>query len=158
MVKHKRRYGTAVDMWSLGCMLHVLLTGKRPFDGKVRPAAHDHACPGACRLPMTMTCSALSCQTDDDIKDAITSQRYKFSEEKLEEMISPLARDLLSKLLVMKPEDRLTAAECLQHPWLHAKEDQLPNTPLQTPGNVRAHFSLSEIRNLSSDNLVEAAK
>jgi len=36
IVRHAK-YGMAVDMWSLGCVLYVILTGKRPFDGKVCP-------------------------------------------------------------------------------------------------------------------------
>eukprot|EP00951_Prasinocladus_malaysianus_P033228 scaffold327672_cov36-Prasinocladus_malaysianus.AAC.1 len=34
VVKH-HKYGLAIDMWSLGCVLHVMLTGERAFDGKV---------------------------------------------------------------------------------------------------------------------------
>jgi len=130
IVRHARRYGTGVDMWSLGCMLHVLLTGMGPFDGK----------------------------TTDDFKDAIKRQQFQLTEEALKEVASPLACDLLHKLLAEAPEDRLTAAQCLQHPWLQAEEAQLPDKKLPAPDNVRVHFLPDEISNLSSENLAEAAK
>ena len=31
MFTMKKRYSTAADIWSLGCIMHVLLTGKYPF-------------------------------------------------------------------------------------------------------------------------------
>jgi serine/threonine protein kinase len=111
-------------------MLHVLLTGRRAFSGK----------------------------TDDNIKDAITNERYNLTHEELETMIPPLARDLLSKLLAMNPEERLSAKQCLEHPWLQANADQLSTAPLPSPDVVRSQFTPAEIRNLSSDNLVEAGE
>ena len=45
----------------------------------------------------------------------------------------PLMVDLIKKLLVMDPEKRLTAAECLKHPYfssLHDPEDEPEGTPV----------------------------
>jgi len=33
-------------------------------------------------------------------------------------VLSPIAEDFISKLLVFKPEARMTAQQCLEHPWL----------------------------------------
>jgi len=35
------------------------------------------------------------------------------------------AKDLISKMLTVNPDARLSAAELLHHPWLHKPEDQL---------------------------------
>jgi serine/threonine protein kinase len=40
--------------------------------------------------------------------------------------VSPLARDLIVRLLIRRPENRLSLEEVLQHPWLH---QQCPDHP-----------------------------
>ena len=43
--------------------------------------------------------------------------KYKLDEEDQKD-ISKEAKDLVRKLLTFKPEDRINAAEALQHPWI----------------------------------------
>ena len=45
---------------------------------------------------------------------------YQFNERQWEH-ISPEARDLVVKLLKENPDERITAAEALNHPWFEAK-------------------------------------
>jgi len=82
-------YTNAVDMWSVGVIIYILLSGYPPF--------YDDAPP--------------------KIFKKITEAKYDFNDPAWEH-VSDLAKDLIRKLLVRDPEERLTAAECLKHPWL----------------------------------------
>jgi serine/threonine protein kinase len=44
IIKEKDGYGLAVDMWSMGVILYILLTGIPPFSG-------DSVCPGLGFMP-----------------------------------------------------------------------------------------------------------
>lgn len=82
-------YTNAVDMWSVGVIIYILLSGYPPF--------YDDAPP--------------------KIFKKITEAKYDFNDPAWEN-VSDMAKDLIRKLLVRDPEERLTAAECLKHPWL----------------------------------------
>jgi len=82
-------YTNAVDMWSVGVIIYILLSGYPPF--------YDDAPP--------------------KIFKKITEAKYDFNDPAWEH-VSDLAKDLIRKLLVRDPEERLTATECLKHPWL----------------------------------------
>eukprot|EP00192_Tetraselmis_astigmatica_P008215 CAMPEP_0117683954 /NCGR_PEP_ID=MMETSP0804-20121206/20767_1 /TAXON_ID=1074897 /ORGANISM="Tetraselmis astigmatica, Strain CCMP880" /LENGTH=678 /DNA_ID=CAMNT_0005494765 /DNA_START=289 /DNA_END=2326 /DNA_ORIENTATION=- len=127
IVRHAK-YGMAVDMWSLGCVLYVILTGKRPFDGK----------------------------DNDEIKESITKFQFTLTHEELSEHISELALDLIFKLLQMKPEDRLTSVQCLQHEWVQQDPSKIPDLPLPSPSNLRSEFTEAERKQLSSRDADES--
>ncbi|XP_009076587.1 PREDICTED: serine/threonine-protein kinase 17A, partial [Acanthisitta chloris] len=80
---------TATDMWSIGVLAYVMLTGISPFLG-------------------------------DDKQETflnISQMNVSYSGEEFD-LVSESAMDFIKTLLVKKPEDRATAEECLQHPWL----------------------------------------
>uniref|UniRef100_A0A6I8P746 Serine/threonine kinase 17a n=2 Tax=Ornithorhynchus anatinus TaxID=9258 RepID=A0A6I8P746_ORNAN len=80
---------TATDMWSIGVLTYVMLTGTSPFLG-------------------------------DDKQETflnISQMNLSYTEEEFD-VVSDLAIDFIKALLVKKPENRATAEECLQHPWL----------------------------------------
>ncbi|KAM4687912.1 serine/threonine-protein kinase 17A isoform 1-T2 [Discoglossus pictus] len=80
---------TATDMWSIGVLAYVMLTGTSPFLGDDKQQTF-------------LNISQLNVSfTDDDFDD-----------------ISQPAVDFIKALLVREPEGRSTAVECLQHPWL----------------------------------------
>lgn len=81
-------YGIDCDMWSVGCMLYILLVGYPPFEG------------------------------DDDYElcQSILKGRVEFDGEEWD-AVSKEAKQLITSL-ICKPEKRLTAQEALQHKWL----------------------------------------
>ena len=87
-------YSLAVDMWSVGCILHLLLSGEMP----------PKAAPPLCAT-RAWTC------------------------------VSPAAQDLQRQLMQLRPSDRPTAAQAVEHPALTSA----PKTPLETPRVCRQH-------------------
>jgi len=80
----------ASDMWGVGVIAYLLVSGGvSPFWGGNRYRT----------MAKTLTCD-------------YTLDLPNF------EHISPHGKDFISKLLVLDPKKRLTAAECLSHPWM----------------------------------------
>ncbi|CAF0843556.1 unnamed protein product [Didymodactylos carnosus] len=83
------RVGYGTDMWSVGVICYVLLSGLSPFMG----------------------------DNDNDTYANINRANYDFDDEAFSD-ISMDAKDFISKLLVKDKDKRLAAKHCLQHPWL----------------------------------------
>lgn len=101
----KHKYTTSVDMWALGCLLFTMLAGFPPF--------YD--------------------EDLDIMRRQIMQGEYSFSAPKWD-TISDGAKDLVSRLLTINPEERSTIQECLAHPWMHEdSEDKTPTNGVFTP-------------------------
>lgn len=83
-------YTFKVDCWSLGVILYILLSGAPPF-------SQDY-----CGIP---------------IREQILSGKFVFY-TKFWHGVSEQAKDLVSNLLKVNPEQRLSAEEILKHPWM----------------------------------------
>lgn len=79
---------TATDMWSIGVLAYVMLTGTSPFLG------------------------------DDKQHTFLNISQLNISYTEDFEGVSERAVDFMKALLVREPEGRATAEDCLQHPWL----------------------------------------
>ncbi|XP_055856486.1 uncharacterized protein LOC129919581 [Episyrphus balteatus] len=88
-------YGT--DMWSVGVICYVLLSGLSPFMG----------------------------ETDIETMANVTIAKYDFEDEAFSN-VSPEALDFISKLLVKDCSTRMTATECLEHKWLKRRPKPPP--------------------------------
>jgi len=82
-------YGKSSDLWSLGVLLYVILSG----------------------------CSPFSADEEDEILKLVASAQYVFHEGEFG-AVSASAKDMIAKLLVADPMKRLTMPQMLAHPWL----------------------------------------
>ncbi|OWM73544.1 calcium-dependent protein kinase 34-like [Punica granatum] len=96
----KRRYGPEADIWSIGVMLYILLSGVPPFWA----------------------------ENEQGIFNAILRGQVDFSSDPWP-AISPAAKDLVRKMLNTDPKQRLTAFQVLNHPWIK-EDGEAPDTPL----------------------------
>ncbi|XP_019057833.1 PREDICTED: calcium-dependent protein kinase 34 isoform X2 [Tarenaya hassleriana] len=113
----RRKYGPEADIWSVGVMLYILLSGVPPFWA------------GKDSVPFTfMRSRYLLIESENGIFNAILRGQIDFSSDPWP-VISPQAKDLVRKMLNSDPKQRLTAAQVLNHPWI--KEDgEAPDVPL----------------------------
>lgn len=81
---------TSADLWMIGVIIFVLLSGLSPF-------ASDN---------------------DGATFARILAAQYTFYDEPFGS-VTDLAKDLIYKLIQRKPTDRLTAEQALAHPWIN---------------------------------------
>nr|ACA42558.1 death-associated protein kinase 2/CD30 ligand fusion protein [synthetic construct] len=87
--------GLEADMWSIGVITYILLSGASPFLG----------------------------DTKQETLANITAVSYDFDEEFFSQT-SELAKDFIRKLLVKETRKRLTIQEALRHPWITPVDNQ----------------------------------
>ncbi|KAG8734978.1 hypothetical protein FRC10_011142 [Ceratobasidium sp. 414] len=117
-----RRYTTAIDMWSIGCILGELLGMKPMFKGK------DYV------DQLNIIIDVLGTPDEETLKriGSVKAQAYIRSlpvkKAKPFKTLFPQADDqaldLLSKLVTFDPANRLTVLEALKHPYLDAYHDE----------------------------------
>ncbi|XP_068827291.1 mitogen-activated protein kinase 12 isoform X3 [Capricornis sumatraensis] len=119
------RYTQTVDIWSVGCIMAEMITGKTLFKG------NDHLDQLKEIMKVTGTPPAEFVQRlqSDEAKNYMKGlpELEKKDFASVLTNASPLAVSLLEKMLVLDAEQRVTAAEALAHPYfesLHDTEDE----------------------------------
>jgi len=87
------RYSKSVDMWAMGCVLYTLLCGFPPF--------YD--------------------ESIQALTEKVARGQYSFLSPWWDE-ISSSAKDLITHLLCVNPNERYTIDQFLAHPWIKAGE------------------------------------
>jgi len=120
----KKSYGYECDIWSLGVILYMLLSGTPPFDGF----------------------------DDQSILQKVKIGKYSLEGESWE-LISNEAKDLIKKMLTYSPEKRINAEDALKHEWFK-KFLKFKNTNTHNPltKEVMSHISAVPFENLRKFN------
>ncbi|KAF8223217.1 mitogen-activated protein kinase [Tricholoma matsutake] len=116
-----KQYTKAIDVWSVGCILAEMLSGKPLFPGR----DYHHQ--------LTLILDVLGTPTLDEFY-AISTRRSRdyiralpFRKRRPFATIfpnaNPLAVDFLTKTLTFDPKKRVTVEEALAHPYLEAYHD-----------------------------------
>ncbi|XP_012994625.1 peripheral plasma membrane protein CASK isoform X18 [Esox lucius] len=91
-VVKREPYGKPVDVWGCGVILFILLSGCLPFYG-----------------------------TKERLFEAICRGKYKLNPRQWGH-ISESAKDLVRRMLMLDPAERITVYEALNHPWLKERD------------------------------------
>ncbi|KAL7068193.1 putative calcium-dependent protein kinase [Cryptosporidium serpentis] len=85
----RKKYDEKCDVWSIGVILFILLSGYPPFGG----------------------------QTDQEILRKVERGKYSFDSPEWKN-VSEGAKDLVRQMLQYDPQKRITAQQALEHPWI----------------------------------------
>ncbi|XP_055013258.1 death-associated protein kinase 2 isoform X2 [Boleophthalmus pectinirostris] len=106
---------TAADMWSIGVITYILLSGLSPFQG----------------------------DTNEETLKNVIELKFVFEEGPFK-TTSDMAKDFIQKLLVTSTEERMTADECLLHPWIK------PITRKQTDKRNRSSINMKNFKKFNA--------
>lgn len=148
-------YTKAIDIWSVGCIFAELLGGKPLFKGR------DYV------DQLNQILSILGTPDDETLR-RIGSDRAlmyirslpktpKIPFSQLYPKATPLALDLLEKLLKFDPAERITVEEALAHPYLEAYHDVEDEPSHKKPFDFsfEALDSIEDMRKMISQEVME---
>jgi mitogen-activated protein kinase 15 len=142
------KYTKAVDMWSIGCILAEMYTGKAIFPGTSTLNQIERIIELLGRPTREEIDSMESVMAKECINQINVGKKKSFST--YFGSIDPDGLDLLSKLLTFNPNDRFTVEEALAHPYMKDFRDISEETSfkgvIEIPIDDNVKFSIKEYR------------
>lgn len=100
-VLRQKKYGLSVDIWAAGVILYIMVSGYEPF--------YD--------------------DNETQMYKNIMSAKFTFPPDLFGD-VSPEITDFICSVLVVHPEKRPTAEQCLTHPWLRGHKKTMKSKRL----------------------------
>ena len=122
------KYDESCDIWSIGVIMYIMLTGVPPFYGN----------------------------DDDSILRHVTEGKYDTTIDAYINL-SENAKDLIRKLLKFYPNERITAKEALNHPWFQTAEFKVTYQTINTVNPIEAKEMFKNLENYRSNNIIKCA-
>ena len=104
---------TVTDMWSVGVLAYVLLSGLNPF----------------------------TAETTQQMVDNISNAAYSYDDESFKQ-VSVESLDFTDRLMTKDRKHRMRAVEALEHPWLKRPEEELSTRMMQTSRHKRYYQAM----------------
>lgn len=115
----KGNYSYECDIWSLGVIMFMLLSGDPPFIGS----------------------------TEDKLFEMIEKGNYGFN-SKVWDKVSPKAKDLITKLLKVNPKKRISGNNILKHPWFLMLKKEEPSNIQKISQSMKGSDSVLVDKNI----------
>ena len=126
-----QNYNNKIDIWSMGVVLYIMLSGKVPFPGRTEP----------------------------EIITNVIKGEFHFNHPTFAN-VSEECKDLIRRCLVKEHDKRFNATEALNHVWIRNKSDQglssgtigggVPNEVFQS---IDAIMKQSQVKNAALNYL-----
>ncbi len=110
----KENYDEKCDIWSLGVIMYILLSGLPPFNGV----------------------------NDEEIMAAVEKGKFDFHPPEFKK-VSSLAKNFIKQMLTYKPSKRINSEEALQNPWFNIVDDKETGDDFLSPDVLRNIKSFS---------------
>jgi calcium-dependent protein kinase len=110
----KECYDERCDVWSLGVVTYILLSGRRPFE----------------KMEVMVNQNGQMKRKEESVVASILTGRYDFEHEVWDE-VSNDAVNFIKHCFVLDYTKRCTASVMLEHPWLSKDEDYLPSDKIR---------------------------
>ena len=123
----KRKYDEKCDLWSIGVIFYILLTGRPPFDGN----------------------------DDEEILKNVEIGVYDKTSYPFPSL-SSYAKDLINKLLQYDPKKRISAEEALEHPWFKTAEFKKKDKINTIPHELAMQL-ITNMTKYKSNNMLKCA-
>ncbi|XP_041732109.1 serine/threonine-protein kinase DCLK1-like isoform X1 [Coregonus clupeaformis] len=107
-------YGLKVDIWAAGVITYILLCGFPPFNG--------------------------SSEDQEILLDQILTGQLDFPSPSWDN-VSVTAKELITGMLQVKVEQRYTALQVLDHPWVNDDGRLVTDQQLSVAGKIKKHFN-----------------
>ena len=127
-------FDSQADMWSLGVLLYIMMSGYLPFQGKTTPLIFEKIQKGA----------------------------FHFNHKEFK-LVSDESKDLISKLLVVDPSKRLSANQVLEHAWFvkfsgfDESKVKIEQLDLNVLARLKQYRGVSQLKHACMNILVKMA-
>ncbi|GET91891.1 mitogen activated protein kinase, putative [Leishmania tarentolae] len=131
LVMEDKDYSVQIDVWGIGCILGELLGSRPLFQGKDRVNQLDKIV------------DVIGTPSEEDISSVGSSAAQKYLKKKSHRpqpdwrqrypKASPEALDMLRRMLVFNPKQRITVLQAMRHPFLEQLHDEADDNLSYTP-------------------------